>query len=212
MTRFFAIESGRRTWHWIVTDPAVPVELAETVLREQMGLVVVSTRVRLVRWVAVVVGAVCGAWAVWQFTGWTEWPSFVLPAGLGALIALLSVDGLRRALRSRLSGDADLRERISTHGVVVSVPEVVRSWAEPRDDLSMEEVLQLTTRFEDAGAAASRANLWDPDRPEPYGPHATAVVGPIFAAEYEARRAELDELAGRLGFTVPADFPPSLDD
>jgi hypothetical protein len=217
MTAFVSVSRAGDETHYLVTDPSVPLDVATEVVRRRAFGSNGSTGGRVALGAGVALGVAAAWWLVWHMAGWREPPSFVVPAAVGASAGAAVSAGLR-ALARRIGGfgtrarvRAGHRSRAQVPGVLEYVPVEVRRWAESVPAPAA-DVVDLARSWTAARSAATSVELWRRAASDGSRPHANAVVDPILAAECEARRTELDELAVRLGFTVPADFPPSLDD
>lgn len=209
---FFSVGRDDATTHFVVTDSAIPIADAVEAVRARPGGTAPSGARNAAEAAAALIGAVAGGWGIaWQIAGWREWPSFVLPAVVGALVGLAIFAGGRAAVTRFASSGEEMRARARRPGAVVFVPETIRTWAEVTC-APVTDVVRLADAWGAASEAALMAELWQRPSSDGERPHADAVVRPALAAEYAARRAELGELAARLAFTVPPDFPRSLDD
>jgi hypothetical protein len=212
MVTFFSVGSGDDATHFVVTDSAVPIADAVKAVRARPGGTAPSATRNAARATASLVGAAAGGWGIaWLLMGWREWPSFVLPAAAGALVGLAIVAVGRAGVARFASSGEEVRARARRPGAIVFVPEEIRRWAEAAG-APVVDVAQLVGAWGEAREAALMVELWQRSSSREARPRADAVVRPALAAECEARRAELDELAVRLGFPVPTDFPTSLDD
>ena len=217
MTAFVSVAREGHETHYLVTDPSVPLDVATEVVRRRAFASRDSVVGRVVLGAGITSGVAAAWWLAWHVAGWREPPSFVVPVAAGASAGSAVSAGLRALARwigglgTRGRVRAAHRSRAEMPGVLEYAPVEVRRWAEsvpaPASD-----VVGLARAWTAARSAATSVALWRRAASDGSQPHADAVVGPVLAAEYEARRTELDELAARLGFTVPADFPPSLED
>ena len=217
MTAFVSVAREGHETHYLVTDPSVPLDVATEVVRRRAFVPNGSAGVRVALGAGVALGVAAAWWLAWHVAGWREPPSFVVPAAVGASAGAAVSAGLRALARwiegfgTRARVRAGHRSRAEVPGVLEYVPVEVRRWAESVPAPAV-DVVDLARSWTAARSAATSVELWRRVTSEGSQPHADAVVRPVLTAEYEARRAELDELAARLGFTVPADLPPSLDD
>jgi len=217
MTAFVSVAHEGAETHYLVTDPSVPLDVALEVVRRRAFVSNGSAGRRVASWAGVTLGVAVAWWLAWDVAGLREPPSFVVPVAAGASAGAATSAGLRALARwigglgTRGRVRAGHRSRAETPEVLEYVPVEVRRWADA-GHAPVADVVDLARAWTAARSAATSVELWRRTASDGSRPHADAVVGPVLAAESEARRAELDELAARLGFTVPAEFPPSLED
>ena len=208
--------SGGRTT-WLIADASLPRAEAEAALRDALTWprVAGSSMTAALSGLAAVVGGVLGiAAAVWGL-GLVEWLSW---AGLGALGAAGAGFAVGGVLAERVHRRARARQRIATRVAresLVEVPASFATWAgsdgragSDRRPLAHDDLVALARAVSATRAAASTLDAWRWDAPDVDWPHAHAVVDPVLVGEYEAARAVLDELAGSLGYEVPAEVAP----
>ncbi|MBD8140979.1 hypothetical protein IFT36_10545 [Frigoribacterium sp. CFBP 13605] len=217
MTAFVSVARAGDETHYLVTDPSVPLDAALEVVRRRTFVSNGSAGRRVASWAGVTLGVAVAWWLAWDVAGLREPPSFVVPVAAGASAGAATSAGLRALARwigglgTRGRVRAGHRSRAETPGVLEYVPVEVRQWADA-GHAPVADVVDLARACVATRSALTSIELWREATSDGSWPHADAVVGPVLAAEYEARRAELDELAARLGFTVPTDFPSSLED
>lgn len=214
---FVSVVRGAQESHYLIVDPMIPADVAAEIVRRRAFVSDRSTGRRAALGLAVALAAGVAVWLSWSVVGWREPPSFVAPALGGAAAGSAAYAGIRvlvrwiggRGRRGKIR--AGRLSRASARGALEYVPSEVRRWARA-GQAPVADVVDLARACVATRSALTSIELWREATSHGSWAHANAVVGPIFAAEYEARRAELDELAARLGFAVPADLPPSLED
>lgn len=217
MTAFVSVTQVGDETHYLVTDPSVPLEVATEVVRRRAFVSNGSAGGRVALGAGATLGVAAAWWLAWHAAGWREPPSFIVPVAAGASAGAAIAAGLRALARwigglgTRGRVLARHRSRAETPGVLEYVPVEVRQWADA-GHAPVADVVDLARACVATRSALTSIELWRDATSDGRWEHAAAVVDPLFAAEYEDRRAELDELAARLGFTVPTDFPPSLED
>ena len=216
MTAFVSMPGDDEESCWFVAAPGVPTAAVERELRRR-GWAAEPTRWST-RWLyaaATLAGAVIGVAVTREVGHLHEWASLAAGAVLGAAVGggLVAVAhdvvpgprrdpaALRQTVRDALDGDG-----------VVTVPVEFRTWAEQHDPpVPHDDLAELARRLSDTEDAADELDLWRLVVHADTSPRAFALVDPIYLEHHAAARARLDELADRLGFTVPAScLPESL--
>jgi len=213
VTAFVSIPGDDGGSCWFIADPRLPAAAVERELRHR-GWADAPTRWST-RWLyaaATLAGAVIGVAVTREVGQLHEWASLAAGAVIGALagggliaiaqdvVSAPSPDpaALRQTVRDALDGDG-----------VVTVPVEFRTWAEQHDPpVPHDDLAELARRLSDTEDAAAELDLWRLVVHADTSPRAFALVDPIYLEHHAAARARLDEVADRLGFTVPGSCLP----
>ena len=213
MTAFVSIPGDDGGSCRFIADPRLPAAAVEWELRHR-GWADAPTRWST-RWLyaaATLAGALIGVAVTREVGHLHEWASLAAGAVIGALagggliaiaqdvVSAPSPDpaALRQTVRDALDGDG-----------VVTVPVEFRTWAEQHDPpVPHDDLAELARRLSDTEDAAAELDLWRLVVHADTSPRAFALVDPVYLEHHAAARARLDEVADRLGFTVPVSCLP----